>query len=196
MWQKPHGRLRLEDYTPYFQHYNGTCEGLYLGIRNEARSLAILTHEQLLEFVEILAKNPQANCPQLRKKIFKSEGTDKYNHSEAGLNDTINLALRLWFTIDVREEIYAPATFTTQWNDDSTLEAFVTSLFPGPRFTSFYSKEHLALGSDFTAVNLRRFGGISIDWTCNLNEHLLFERDTQRLKVYILKTCLYDQNTR
>ncbi|MCJ1460918.1 hypothetical protein MMC28_011300 [Mycoblastus sanguinarius] len=52
---------------------------------------------------------------------------------------------------------------------------------------------NLLLGSDLMAVNLERMSGIQITWTCNLEEHLWYDRDRRSLKVYSLKQVLQDQ---
>lgn len=112
------------------------------------------------------------------------------------LNNSINLALRLFLTIDIREEVFAPASTTIQWDDTSTLQDLIERQFPGPRLLDDGGKGRIVPGNDFTAVNLQRIGGVNLDWTCDIKEHLLFDREFRSLKVYTLKSCLYDHKDR
>lgn len=205
-WRKPKTEIRIEDYTLYFQFYHKTCEALYLGLRSEAQSLVAESHEHLLVIVDQLwsSLDNGQHCKrlQLRRRLGAHFGhllePSLEHETDTKINNSINLALRLWLTIEIREEVFAPATFAIQWDDNSTLQDFIGRQFPGPRITkALTEKETLAiLESDFTAANLRRIGGISIDWTYHLNEHLTYDRELRKIKVYTLKTCLHDQRAR
>lgn len=205
-WRKPRTEIRLEDYTLYFQFYHKSCEALYLGLRSEAISLITESHEHLLAIVRLLWSYLDDGQPCKRLVLRRRLGdhfsdlleSSPDNERATRIDNSINLALRLWLTIEIREEIFTPATFAIQWDDNSTLQDFVRFQFPGPRMTSALTeKETLTiLKSDFTAANLRRIGGIIVDWTYHLNEHLSYDRELRKLKVYTLKTCLYDQKAR
>ena len=82
---------------------------------------------------------------------------------------------------------------STSWDDKSYLPTFVEDRFPRP---DVERKMNLLLGSDLMAVNLERMSGIQITWTCNLEEHLWYDRDRRSLKVYSLKQVLQDQMMR
>jgi len=198
-WRKDRPQILLGEYMPYFQFYQKSCEALYLGIRSEAKALFAETHEHILEIVDVIwscvDSGQQLRRSELRNNIAGRFCMDIVNDITRyePLNNSINLALRLWLTVDIREEAYAPAITTIQWGDESTLQEFMKQQFPGPRVFLTGDKAHIILGGDFTAVNLRRIGGINLDWTCSLNEHLSFDREFRRLKVYTLKSCLYDQ---
>jgi len=206
LWRRTKSETCIEDYVSYFQFYQKTCEALYLGIRSEVKSLVTDSHEHLLAIVDVLwgylDSNQHCKRPPLRKNLKEHFNCSRESNISFGtdinLNNSINLALRLWLTIDIREDVFAPATPTIQWDDSSTLRDFIRQQFPGPRFSSVSTEKDkvMILESDFTAVNLRRIGGINIDWTCHLNEHLSFDREQRKLKLYTLKTCLYDQRSR
>jgi len=199
-WRKPRSGSLVENYAPYFQFYDRSCEALYLGIRSEAASLIADSHEHVLDIVEMIWGDidRKEHCLRLalRKKLAERFQLTMSEKTRRGLDNSINLALRLWLTIDIREDTFAPAASTVQWDETATLQEFIQQQFRAPRLSSTSEKERTILGGDFTAVNLRRFGGINIDWTYNLNEHLLFNRECRRLKVYTLKTCLYDHKNR
>jgi hypothetical protein len=205
-WRKRRAEIRIEDYTTYFQFYQKSCDSLYLGLRCEAKALVAESHDHVLVIVDLiwsyLDDNQGCKRIPLRKKLeqlFSHLLENSVSHEkDIKLNNSINLALRLWLTVDIREEVFAPATFPIQWDDDSTLQEFVWRQFPSPKMTTTLTDKETVtlLDSDFTAGNLRRIGGINIDWTYHLNEHLSFDRELRRLKVYTLKKCLYDQKHR
>jgi hypothetical protein len=205
-WRKPRANIRIEDYTAYFQFYQKSCDALYLGLRCEAKALVTDSHDHVLVIVDLiwsyLDDNQGCKRMPLRKKLerhFSHLLESSLSHEkDIKLNNSINLALRLWLTVDIREEVFAPASFSIQWDDNSTLQDFVWRQFPSPRLTAALTEKETVtlLESDFTAGNLWRIGGISIEWTYHLNEHLSFDRELRRLKVYTLKRCLYDQKHR
>jgi hypothetical protein len=115
------------------------------------------------------------------------------NHSEQSLNGTVSLALRLWLALNIREDRTAPGTRSVQWNDTVPLQDFIAEQFKTPRLVREAGEKSLdfILPSNFTAVNLRRFSGVKIDWVYDLNEHLELDGDHRRLKIFSLKYYLH-----
>ena len=120
------------------------------------------------------------------------------HQTDTRINNSKNLAIRLWLIIEIREEVFAPAIFAIQWDDNSTLQDFIGRQFPGPRIINALTEEETLtiLESDFTAATLRRIGGINIDWTYHINKHLSYDRELRKIKIYTLKISLYDQKVR
>jgi len=201
-WRRTKEDTNIEDYSSYFQFYHKICEGLYLGLHSEVKSLVAENHHHVLIIVEVLweyldLKQP-CKRPELRRKLEERfDQLDKHGpDSQIRLNNSINLALRLWLTMDIQDSVFAPATTTIQWDDSSTLHDFVKSQFPGPKGSSIFPKDETAIPiGDLTAVKLQRIGGITIEWTYLLNQHLKYDRESRRLKIYTLKTCLHDQQS-
>lgn len=202
-WRRPRDEIDLEDYVSYFQFYHKSCEALYLGLHNEAKSLVADNHRHVLIIIEALWEFIDHSLPCTRPTV-RLEAEKKLSSiaegdsiTEIRLNNSINLALRLWLTLDIRNSAFAPAASTIQWDDNTTLHEFVRSQFLGPRAsrnpTEKDEKETVISDGELTAVKLRRIGGITIEWTYHLNQHLRFDREFRRLKIYSLKTCLHDQ---
>ncbi|KAL8793189.1 MAG: hypothetical protein Q9195_004219 [Heterodermia aff. obscurata] len=104
------------------------------------------------------------------------------------INDSIDLALRLWLTMNIGDASPLSTYKGIIWNDVSHLSTFVREQFQGPTCDEPRAKE--AIGSDMTAVSLDRINGISIEWASNLKDHLYYDIGREMLKVYSLEHVL------
>ena len=146
----------------YFAYYNEELQLLRQGISEESwqtKHLAAETYEDVFHVVRVLRCNGTCRRPELRQKLslrFRSS-------DESGLNRSINLAIRLWLMINVQEPEFRglrhEAT-SIQWDDESTLRAFFTSLFPLSRWA--ITAQSSRLGPHFTAVFMERVCGLKI----------------------------------
>ena len=75
----------------------------------------------------------------------------------------------------------------------SSLKSFVQARSNGPELEQ---RARILLGNDIKAVNLNKLSGISIDWTHDLENHLLYDRDRKILKVYRLEHVIQAHKTR
>ena len=193
-WFGSRNYRELTKYAAYFDHYNRTCQFLYIGIENEAATLAVRTHEEVLLIVDCLWTYGQTDSDKtrallrsiLRERHFAEESDEKINAS-------IALALRLWLTMNIRESNPASPHNIVCWDDVSPLRSFTEAQFNGPESKP---EAKAIIGSGITAVNLKRFSGISIDWTCELEKHLSYDRDRKTLKVYRLEHVIQAHKTR
>jgi hypothetical protein len=193
-WRKAEDTIKLEEYVSYFLYYNNTCRALYLGaIRTESMAIALQTHEDILDLVgeiwSLGAANPNFNRPQLTDLLvqcgqFKQQPLFKINNS-------VNLALRLWVTIRIQDIDFSPASRTIQWDDSSSIKDFILRSFPGPRLQGSNALGTM-LDSNFTALNLIRICGVRIEWICQLEDHLKFDTERRILMIYCLAGCLQD----
>jgi hypothetical protein len=202
LWRRPSEEIALGDYTSYFHFYQRTCEALYLGVYTEAQALVVDSHDHILTIVQVvwdlIDGSHRCTRPILREKLLQHQVFNQPKHDKAeALNNSINLALRLWLTLNFQRSSFSPATAIISWDDQSTVQEQVACQFQGPRLKPLSgSREVRILNNDLTAVNLSRLGGISIDWTDSLKDHLKFDRVSKRLLVYGLKRCLYDHKNR
>jgi hypothetical protein len=193
-WKKAKSEIRLQDYTSYFEHHRRTCTGLYLGLSSEASSSAFTTHEEVLQCVDLiwdlLCTGKSCTRGLIRSRLTTSPvDTDDINR----LNNSISLALRLWLPLHIQEQEFSPAAKTLQWNDKTTIHEFIQNQFPGPSFSLARDGRTDILDARFTAINLYSYCGISIKWTCNLVDHLKFDREMKKVTIFTLKQCLQDQ---
>jgi hypothetical protein len=123
----------------------------------------------------------------LREALAKDSHFER--HSEESLNRTIDLALRLWLVLNIRDDEYAPGAHSIQWEDGTSLQSFISQQFPKPRMLRDLSERmfDFVLPDNFTIVKLKRYSGIKVHWTYDLSEHLDLDKDHRILKVFPLK---------
>lgn len=110
--------------------------------------------------------------------------------SDEMMNNTINLTLRLWLTIDIRARQFG-GVGDVQWNDDSSLSDLINQQFSRvKKETGEMHNREVLLDEDFTAPNLFRRRGIKTEFTDKLTNHLLYDSKAQTLMVYPLRHCL------
>ena len=194
LWRRKKDDIDLEDYVSYFDHYAKTCRSLYVGARCEADYILISDHEHILLIIDriwsYIDQGMSVERPFLRESLAK---THFRNQADERINITIDLALRLWLTMNIKQRGVTPVVRDNPWNDKSDLSAFVRAQFPGPKVGHDINAP---LVGALTAVDLERTSGIHINWTYHLEDHLLFDRIKRKLNVYCLDRVLQDQMMR
>jgi hypothetical protein len=196
-WRKKDTQnIQFENYGSYFDNYWSTCKGLFIGLNNEAKALSIRTHEEMIEIVDQiwnLISTGSGSClrPMIRSLLPNGSTSDPVLISK--LNNSINLALRLWLHIEIQDPQFLHGVKTITWNDQSELKAFIRDQFKAPTLTATGDSWNAILDTRFTAVNLYRFCGVSFRWTSNLLEHLHFNKEQRTITVFSMKQCLQDQ---
>jgi hypothetical protein len=125
-------------------------------------------------------------------RYYETELASKFQNAEdLNINRSIDLTLRLWLTLNVREPAYklqTPQTPVLQWDDSTALSSFVASQFPKARW--HLDVRASRLDPYFTAVNMVRICGLKIEWTDSLEDHLRLDRRQKVLRIYPHKCCL------
>jgi len=192
----PDGKIEPEEYKTYFTYYEDTWHGWKNG--EEGGSLKHMSHEEVRMVIESITKiilnGSSCDRKSLRQRLLKEP---RFHHCALeNLNGIIDLSLRLWLTLNIRDRKFSYATHSVQWDDHMPLQVFIRSLFPGPRMLEDSKDINFLLPANFTAVKLRRYSGINIDWTTSLNEHLSWDRTHRTLKIYPLKAYLRELGRR
>jgi hypothetical protein len=183
-------RESLPEYDDYFRYYETELALLRVGASRltwQDSGLAAQTHEDILIIKRELAANIHLTRPEIRHRLAsKFQGAEKLN-----INRSIDLTLRLWLTLNVREPAYklqTPQTPVLQWDDSTTLSSFIASQFPKARW--HLDVRACRLDPYFTAVNMVRICGLKIEWTDSLEDHLRLDRRQKVLRMYPHKCCL------
>lgn len=195
-WRKEGtSNVQLETYASYFDHYWSTCQGLFIGLNNEAKALSIKTHEEVIEIVDLIWKRLTENGSCLRPTIRSGlpNGSSDDPALIAKLNNSINLVLRLLLHVEIQDPQFLKGVNTITWNDESELKDFMRDQFKAPILISTGDSWSELLDNRFKAVNLYRFCGVSFRWTSNLLEHLHFDKELRTTTVFSMKQCLQDQ---
>ena len=163
--------------------------GAYLGfVKRELTSFkhfeadfAIQSFASLGKVIQIVYKHRGDN----RDEIVQQSKHEFLNCDETSILRSIELALRLCLTVNIRSEwiTVGPAPPKHSWSN----EVAPTTLLDGTIFR--HSSRQIFDGAhridhDFTARTLMRISGVKILWTDDLAEHLEFSHKSRTLKVY------------
>ena len=199
LWRRAKDEIDLDDYDSYFDHYDETCRTLYLGARCEADSMSASTHEHVLLIIDgIWSFIDQDTCIDralLRESLSRvsQSKTQFHNQADERINPSIDLALRLWLTMNIRKRGVTPIIRNNPWNDQTDLTSFIRTQFRGPEIARDINAP---LVGALTAVDMERTSGIRIKWTYHLEDHLLLDRVNRTLNVYPLERVLHDHMMR
>ncbi|KAH6711129.1 hypothetical protein BKA61DRAFT_695072 [Leptodontidium sp. MPI-SDFR-AT-0119] len=108
------------------------------------------------------------------------------------LNRKIELAVRLWLVLSIRDGYVATKKFIA-WDDTTSLQEFMSKQFRKPKLLSPLNEKmfDFVLPDNFTVVKVRRYSGIDIEWTSSLSEHLDLNRENRTLKIFRMKHYVY-----
>ena len=151
---------------PYFNDwYEDQCNAVY-------QDTSIQTHQQIIDLVSLLQQD--GHRPDIVAAMAAaSEATEP-------VNESINLAARLWLTVSIGslQHAFNPGS-TVSWNDGKLSDTLQVA---------FQYKNQLSdtvkLPKSFNAANLERIAGIEIVWTSNLADHLSLKDDDSKMMVY------------
>jgi hypothetical protein len=193
--QLPQSETNLEAFSKYWAYYDRTWAALKQGDPPESEIMDIIQDEHIQRIVNLISKEIISGRPCQRETLRETLERDLQfdHHSEDSINRTIDLSLRLWLVMNVRDDDFAPGVHSIQWDDSKSLQLFIASQFPKPRlFKELIEKMFdFVLPDNFTIVKLKRYSGIKIDWTYDLSEHLDLDKDHRILKVFPLKAYMY-----
>ncbi len=195
LWRRAKDEIDLDDYVSYFDHYDETCRMLYIGARCEADSMSVSTHKHVLLIIDriwsFIDQGTFIDRPLLRESLSRDSLSKTHFQKQADerINTSIDLALRLWLTMNIKKRGVTPIIRNNPWNDQSDLPAFVRTHFPG---SEFVRNINAPLIGALSAVDLERTSGIRINWTYHLEDHLLLDRVNRTLNVYPLDRILQD----
>lgn len=188
--------VQFENYASYFDNYRSTCQGLFIGLNNEAKAISIQTHEEMIEIVDLIwnlvGTGTRSCCrPAIRSILPNGNTTDPTLVAKS--HNSINLVLRLWLHVEIQDPRFLAGSKTIMWNDESELKDFMRDQFKAPILTATGDSWNDILDNRFKAVNLYRFCGVRFCWTSNLLEHLHFDKELRIITVFSMKQCLQDQ---
>lgn len=165
--------IQKESHKSYFRYYTTERRRLRLGLSKETWDPSFMvatTHEHILLIVRILSLDKTSRQPEVRDLI----GQPFPDGGDAAINRSIDFALRVWLTPNVREErLQTPRTPTIQWDDTTMLVDFIAQCFPHRNSTTTTTPQ---LDHGFTAANMNRLSGIDIEWTPCLADHLRIDK--------------------
>ena len=174
----------------YFEYYSEELELLQFGASSlawQSAELAATTHEDVLYIVNILDDLKVADKSHIRSKLRVRFTTS----SDLGIDRALDLAVRLWLMLNVRESQYYSLRHPTpclQWEDKKSLQTCMLDWFPRSRW-KLNSRES-RIDPYFTAANMVEICGLQIYWTTSLQEHLRLDRRQKTLQIFPYRDVL------
>lgn len=176
--------------SQYFQYYDDEIKQLQFGIPSQRQTagLALRTHEDVAYVVDVLRRNGDQDRPKIRELLRDSLFPEASN---SRLDRAVNVSLRLWLMINIREQEFKSSSTLqrpcVQWNNESTLDTFLSGLFPKPRWEA--TPREGKYDPQFTAAFMVNVCGLKLKWTTSLEDHLRLDRkpDSRTLWIFPFK---------
>ena len=182
--------LAANSAAEYLEHYKAEARRIQVAVFSgqlQTDALLLQPQERLILLVQTLKRSRSLRRAEVRQRVT----TSFPGASDQGLNRMLDQALCALLMVNVRENCFKCLTLQTpvhQWDDASTLEAFVSGLFP-PSMLDLTPKD-ARLDPHFTAANMVQICGLRILWTDSLEDHLRLDRKALVLRVFPYKACL------
>jgi hypothetical protein len=124
LWRKDIQDDDLKYYSAFLDYYTAQTKLLKKGILRSARlidHIASKTHNDLLKMVEVLANNRDRSLATIRQ-LIQALFPRNAPYSELEIKHSIDLAVRIWLMLNVRDanfKLHTPNTPTIQWEGES-----------------------------------------------------------------------------
>lgn len=167
----------IRSMQPYFQYYSTQCRQFLL---DGGLHVSVSTHNHMVHLASIVHQNRTRDGIL---QCYAPSSSDKAADTEAG-SCAINLCARLLLMIAVGEPPNGlPGPNTIHW-EGGTLADFAESCFGAQ---ARLNPENAQISKMLTMLNLQKIGGMEIEWTQNLADHLRLIDDDRKILVF---SCL------
>ncbi|KAK8131132.1 hypothetical protein PG984_007570 [Apiospora sp. TS-2023a] len=169
---------------PYFQYYSTQCRQFLL---DGAMHVSVSTHSEIVHLASIFHQN------RVRDGILqahKASTLDRTASAETARN-TINLCARLLLMVATGEPPNGlPGPNTSHWEAGTIMDFTERCFGVGHQL----SPENAQISKLLTMLNLKKIGGMKIEWTQNLADHLRLVDDDCKILVFSCISFLKFQN--
>ncbi|KUJ18927.1 uncharacterized protein LY89DRAFT_696318 [Mollisia scopiformis] len=164
------------NYDVYFSFYTDQCQkALYDG----GRHASVRSHRDILEIARHVKNNVDRisirDMISLKLSVPKPQNEDELSYG------SIDLVARLLTMVAVGRLQYS---FTGRGHVAWTASALKNSIYSHFNAPIALHGETVKLEKVFNARNLKRIGGIEIEWTKNLADHLSFDDFDQKVSIF------------
>lgn len=175
----------ISSLEPFFDFYHKELKRmLRVGIAPPVPNLNIQTHETLMHAQDIVSKARSEPRSVVRTRLRPVLGMD-----ELSLDRVVDLTIRLWLMVHVRDDSLSMRLFTPQqssasWDELDSLENFLADQFPVS--TTKLDVRQSRLETTFTIAYMVRTCRLQVKWTDDLANHLRLDRgnDTKTLHIF------------
>lgn len=183
----------VESLKPFLDFYRREIGELDFGVvpTTSADHVTIIrSHDDIIHVVNLLRLN-QDNTRLDIRKLLNGDGCRFASSPDHEIDLVIDLSLRLWLMLNVRcpeTKFLTPSTYSTQWDDITTLRQFIVVQFPRRKLN--LEPKHSRLSHMFTVSFMVKVCGLNIEFTSRLENHLRLVRRHKTLLIYPFKACL------
>jgi len=160
----------------YFEFYSEQCIEI---LNSSIGTCPVKTHRDLIKLVRIL-KTPGTSREDIKDRLRKQMKEPDLPGIEESLNDAVDLAARISLMTFVGSFHFDPAEHRTLLWKDSDIQTLIRTEFTIPQLPT----QNVRMEKLFNARNLQQIGGINIDWTNNLADHLLMHDDANMVSIF------------
>ncbi|KAL8747778.1 MAG: hypothetical protein Q9190_000384 [Brigantiaea leucoxantha] len=187
----------LQQFEAFFQgHYHDECQKFYWQICSKSwvgPQGAVTSHQDIVKVAQLLSLEAGRSRGALRlctkQMLFPSA-------SDEAVQQSIELVIRLSLMLNVRTSMksLSPATPAVHWNDQSTMEEVVQLQFGSSSLPKLKYGEggvlDLPFEVAFTAPNLKRWSGVTVEWTACLADHLRHDHEHRAIRIFPYRQCI------
>jgi len=155
------------DWRPFLAYYTAQCRSALV---DRGENILLRKHQHVLsitnQFKELAPRD-------IIKEDLKELFTSKSDREKEILNNSVDLAARLYLMVNIGEVKFAVSSGTSWIWREGNLRDFISSKFSFPqKYTA-----NITFQKSFNAYGLRRIAGIKFEWTNNLADHLRMTDD-------------------
>jgi hypothetical protein len=173
----------------YFEYYRALTSSYDPDVRPGERP-ALRAHEDLVQIIKILKKDPTRTRAEFLQLIFPSSADS--SPSLLDQESAINLAVKIMLMVNCSTESHSSGlvedgVFQTPWRSDISLTQYMKDCFPLTDHPSLNDEEELKtldIKSSLTARKLKKHAGVKFRPTDDLRRHLMFDHKTAVVEVY------------
>ncbi|KAH8889239.1 hypothetical protein GQ53DRAFT_723424 [Thozetella sp. PMI_491] len=176
-----------KQYSQLIQHFDHEMET----VRGNSDFFAIHGQTNTLELMQKLNSTDQLTRAQA---LDQARGVCPGEKAVEKLLRSIDLAVRLWLTIDV-SSLDLRRQGLVIWTSEATLDGAIESYFTNMENSSLPRKRQFTaddIPPTLTAELLVNNYGYTVSWTSNLADHLSIDWKHKIITIYEHKICLYN----
>ncbi|KAH7397461.1 hypothetical protein BKA66DRAFT_454396 [Pyrenochaeta sp. MPI-SDFR-AT-0127] len=164
------------DWKPFLSYYTQQCKH---ALHDRGKHVLVRTHQQILDITSQFRQLvPREEINSNLRQLF----TSKSDREQEILNNSIDLAARLYLMISIGDSKYAVSSGTSLIWEKGNLKDFLSTYFNEPYVLS---GSNIKFEKTFNAYTLERIAGIKVKWTNNLIDHLrIIEADEKTVEIF------------
>ncbi|KAI0523808.1 hypothetical protein F5B22DRAFT_417995 [Xylaria bambusicola] len=170
----------LSTWTFTLTDYASQCHKFLL---DGGRHVSVSTHADVVEIISQIHQDKERTSlhQEVSKKLVGGSSPNTHN----SVNGSLNLCSRLLIMTSIGEPpLGTDGPNTIHW-DAGTLRDFTSAYFgPASNGGVKLHPDNAQIGRIFTALNLTRIGGMRIEWTRNLADHLRLVDDDKTVSIF------------